>query len=184
LLGAAERSLGKRLVANRLLGWYPKALIGSSLLEAFVAHDEPETPKRLLTIVRLFVSFRASCPFCIDMNAKYFSEAGLTELELDALRLMASDPELAPSAAFSTGELAAIRYAASITATPVSFDADNIALVKELFGERGMVILASTAAQVNFWARLIQGLGAPPAGFSSSCSVLHLDEYRTLRNPS
>jgi len=27
------------------------------------------------------------------------------------------------------------------------------------------VILVSTAAQVNYWARLIQGLGIPPAGF-------------------
>jgi hypothetical protein len=34
-----------------------------------------------------------------------------------------------------------------------------------------MVILASTTAQVNYWARLIQALGIPPAGFNEACEV-------------
>jgi hypothetical protein len=33
------------------------------------------------------------------------------------------------------------------------------------------VILASTAAQVNYWARLLQALGVPPAGFSDRCEI-------------
>ena len=40
--------------------------------------------------------------------------------------------------------------------------------VARLFTEREVVILATTAAQVNFWARTIQALGIPPAGF---CTV-------------
>jgi len=39
------------------------------------------------------------------------------------------------------------------------------------FTEREIVILASTVAQVNYWARLIQGLGAPPEGFSDKCKL-------------
>ncbi|MBU0929331.1 MAG: carboxymuconolactone decarboxylase family protein [Spirochaetes bacterium] len=181
LLGAVERSLGKRLVANRILGWYPKALLGSGLLEAFIAHDEPEAPRRLLAMIRLFVSFRVSCAFCIDMNALRFEEAGLSEAEVGALRLMAAGGEPAVPGSFSEGELAALRYAASATSTPVAFDAGDVALVRELYGERGMVIVASTAAQVNFWARLIQSLGVAPAGFSEGCAVLRLDEYGTVR---
>jgi len=181
LLQSVERKLGKRLVANRILGWYPKALVGSGLLEAFVAHDEPETPRRLLALVRIFVSFRVSCAFCIDMNSQHFKEAGLTEPELEALRSLAADAGSANGAVFSDKERAALAYAAAITATPVLFDADNVSLVRTLFGERGMVLLASTAAQVNFWARLIQSLGVAPAGFSMECAVLHLEEYGTLR---
>lgn len=181
LLRSVERKLGKRLAANRILGWYPKALIGSGLLEAFVAHDEPETPRRLLAMVRIFVSFRVSCAFCIDMNSQHFKEAGLAEPELEALRSLAADSGSEAGAVFSDKERAALAYVASITATPVSFDADNIALVRTLFGERGMVVLASTAAQVNFWARLIQSLGVAPAGFTKECAVLHLEEYGTLR---
>ncbi|PKL24001.1 MAG: hypothetical protein CVV47_12115 [Spirochaetae bacterium HGW-Spirochaetae-3] len=179
LLGSVERRLGRRLVANRILGWYPKALVGSGLLEALVAHDEPETPRRLLAMVRIFVSFRVSCAFCIDMNAKDFRGAGLSDADVEALRAMAADPGRPWDDTFSAGERAALRYASSITSTPVSFDSSNVALVRGTFGERGMTILASTAAQVNFWARLIQSFGVPPAGFSSSCEALHLDEYST-----
>ncbi|OHD15362.1 MAG: hypothetical protein A2Y38_10825 [Spirochaetes bacterium GWB1_59_5] len=181
LLRSVERKLGKRLVANRILGWYPKALIGSGLLEAFIAHDEPETPRRILAMVRIFVSFRVSCAFCIDMNSQHFKEAGLGESELAALRSLAADSGFTDGAVFSDKERAALAYVASITATPVSFDAENVSRVRRLYGERGMVLLASTAAQVNFWARLIQSLGVPPAGFSKECPVLHLEQYVTLR---
>jgi alkylhydroperoxidase family enzyme len=134
-------------------------------------------------MVRIFVSFRVSCAFCIDMNSQHFKDAGLSEADIETLRSIAADPGSIAGDAFTLKERAALRYAASITSTPVSFDAGNVALVRELYGERGMVILASTAAQVNFWARLIQSLGVPPAGFSSSCRVLHLDEYKTIRVP-
>ena len=181
LLRSVERKLDKRLVANRILGWYPKALIGSGLLEAFIAHDEPETPRRILAMVRIFVSFRVSCAFCIDMNSQHFKEAGLSESELAALRSLAADSGSDAGAVFSEKERTALAYVASITATPVSFDAENVSRVRQRFGERGMVLLASTAAQVNFWARLIQSLGVAPAGFSRECAVLHLEEYGTLR---
>jgi hypothetical protein len=42
---------------------------------------------------------------------------------------------------------------------------------KANFTEREIVILASTAAQVNYWTRLLQALGVPPAGFSDHCDI-------------
>jgi len=50
-------------------------------------------------------------------------------------------------------------------ADAIKFYPDFIQLITSNFTEREMVILASTAAQVNYWARLIQTLGIPPAGF-------------------
>jgi alkylhydroperoxidase family enzyme len=43
--------------------------------------------------------------------------------------------------------------------------------LKAHFTERELVVLASTAAQVNYWGRLIQALGIPPAGFSGQCEL-------------
>ena len=43
--------------------------------------------------------------------------------------------------------------------------------LKKKFNEREIVILACMAAQVNYWARLIQALGIPPAGFSNQCDL-------------
>ena len=43
--------------------------------------------------------------------------------------------------------------------------------IKLNFTEREIVIMASIAAQVNYWARMIQALGVPPAGFSDKCDI-------------
>jgi alkylhydroperoxidase family enzyme len=67
--------------------------------------------------------------------------------------------------AFSERERLAIQSARLVSQTPLKFHPDFIAQIKANFDEREMVILASTAAQVNYWARLIQALGIPPAGF-------------------
>ena len=53
--------------------------------------------------------------------------------------------------------------------------------MKEIFSEREFVVISSTIAQVNFWTRIIQGIGVPPAGFSENCSILRLSEYQTMK---
>jgi alkylhydroperoxidase family enzyme len=185
LLGLALRlvaaRLGGRLVANRILVWYPKALIGSGVMEALVAHDDPEVPKRLLKLLRVQVSFLASCPFCIDLNAKEYRESGITDEEILALRGLGPLGEVR---SLSAAEAAALEYARCATATPVAFSSEVIEGMKRQFSERAMVIIASTVAQVNFWTRLIQSLGVQPAGFSKECAILDLEGHRTLAPPA
>ncbi len=178
MLALVEKGLGKPLVANRILAHYPKAFWGSGILEALVAHHDREVPRRLLKLLRMQVSFAVSCPFCIDMNSKEFSGEGITEDEILALRGIKGLDEVA---SLSEAERAALAYARAICSTPVAFEADMIAELKRHFSERAIVIVASTAAQVNFWARLIQSFGVLPAGFTSECAVLDLDAYNTRR---
>jgi alkylhydroperoxidase family enzyme len=66
---------------------------------------------------------------------------------------------------FSEREKLAIQYTRVISQTPLKFHPDLVERVKSVFTEREFVILASTATQVNYWARLIQTLGIPPTGF-------------------
>jgi alkylhydroperoxidase family enzyme len=177
-LSLVERRLGRRLLANRILSWYPKALVGSGIMEGLVAHDDPEVPRRLLTLVRVATSFHVSCPFCIDMNASDFSAKGLSDQEI--LGLQGRVP-LEGIDSISARELAALRYVQCMCATPLSFPAEVIQGMRQHFTPRAMVIVASTCAQVNFWARLIQSLGVPPAGFSTECTILHLEKYTTSK---
>jgi AhpD family alkylhydroperoxidase len=166
MLGLVEKRMGRTLLANRILSWYPKAAYGAGLMEALVAHDEPEVPRRLLGLLRIQASFLVSCPFCIDMNAKELSRRGITDEEIHGLQGKAP---LSGVTTFTPREIAALRYGACISSTPLAFTTDVIDDMKRHFSERGMVIVASTCAQVNFWARLIQSLGVPPAGFSAEC---------------
>jgi alkylhydroperoxidase family enzyme len=176
VLGLVERRLGKALDANRILAWYPKALYGSGIMEALVAKDEAEVPRRLLKLIRMQTSFLVSCPFCIDMNSEAFRESGISEEEILALRGVKGLDEVAT---FSEAEKAALAYARCISRTPLSFEAETIGRLKGLFSERAIVVIASTCAQVNFWARLIQAFGVKPAGFAEACPALALERYRT-----
>jgi len=159
----SEKITGRMMLPARILAWYPKAALGSGILESLVAHQDGALDARILKLVRMSASFAAACPFCVDMNSHEHEALGINSDEVLALRGQLS---LESAATFSARERLAIQYARLISQTPLKFHPDFIDQLKANFDEREIVILASTAAQVNYWARLIQALGIPPAGFS------------------
>ncbi len=158
----SERITGRIMLPARILAWYPNAALGSRVLESLVAHKDSRLDERMLKLVRMAVSFAVACPFCIDMNSYEHQGLGITEQEVLVLR---GQIELESMNSLSVRERLAIQYARLVSQTPLKFHPDVIGRLKENFTEREIVILASTAAQVNYWARLIQALGIPPAGF-------------------
>jgi len=177
-LWMVEKRLGRKLLANRILTWYPKAFLGSGIMEGLVAHDETEVPRRLLALVRIYTSFLVSCPFCIDLNSREFANKGISEQEIRAMQGRIPMDEV-PT--LTGADRAALRYVECMCRTPVAFTTDAVEGVRQHFTPRGLVILTSTCAQVNFWTRLIQSLGVPPAGFTANCEILDLDAYTTLK---
>jgi AhpD family alkylhydroperoxidase len=129
-------------------------------MESLVAHEDDVMPQRLLKLIRMTASHAVVCPFCIDMNSYEYRNAGITDEEAESLR---GDIEQATT--FTEREKLAIQYTRVISQTPLKFHPDLVERVKSVFNEREFVILVSTAAQVNYWARLIQALGIPPAGY-------------------
>lgn len=173
----AERKTDKPMLVARILSWYPKAAVGAGVMESLVAHSDGRATARLLTLLRMQVSFMASCPFCIDMNSAECDAFGISVDEIEVLQ-QRRDLDVAES--FSRDEKLALRYARALTATPVRIESGLVRDLLAAFSERELVVLASTIAQVNFWSRMVQGLGVPPAGFSESCAVLRLDDFATL----
>jgi alkylhydroperoxidase family enzyme len=102
------------------------------------------------------------------MNSYQFEETNISKDELMVLQGRKTIEEVNT---FSDRERLAIQYAKLISQSPLQFPHPFIEELKRLFNEREIVILASTAAQVNYWARLIQALGIPPAGFSNQCDL-------------
>ena len=158
----SEHMTGKTMLPPRILSWYPKAAIGSGIMEALVTHEDGAMNKRMLKLIRMTASFATACPFCIDMNSHEHRSHGLTDEEAESLR---DDFEKIDT--FSEREKLAITYTRVISQTPLKFYPELVEKVKTAFNEREFVILVTTAAQVNYWARLIQALGIPPAGFRS-----------------
>lgn len=164
----SKKITGKDMLPARILAWYPKAAIGSGALEALVAHKDRKLDERILKIVRIQASFAAACPFCIDMNSYRYEE---DKISADELMVLQGRKALDEVLTFSERERLALQYAKLVSQTPLQFPLSFVEELKRQFDEREIVILASTAAQVNYWARLIQALGVPPAGFSNSCDL-------------
>lgn len=143
------------LLPPRLLAWYPKAAVSSGIVEALIARKDGRVTERMLKMVRMAVSFTASCPFCVGLNSEGW-DAMMTEPELNALQ---GSTRLADVPSISDAECLAIEYARLISATPLALSPALGDRLRDTFSEREIVVLATTAAQVNYWARLIQGLG-------------------------
>jgi hypothetical protein len=107
------------------------------------------------------------------MNSYEHRQHGITDQEAESLR-----GDFEQMGTFSEREQLAIAYTRVISQTPLKFHPDLVERVKSVFTEREFVILASTAAQVNYWARLIQALGIPPAGFGSDLGRVAPDQRR------
>ncbi|MDK2829275.1 carboxymuconolactone decarboxylase family protein [Clostridium beijerinckii] len=158
----------KDLLVPKLLAWYPKVAISSGILESMAIHGKSDLDKRILKLIRIQASLSVSCPFCIDMNSSEYKNNGITKEEMYYLTGKSS---LDIGDTFTTKEKLALEYTKLICQTPIKIPKDFMEKVKANFNEREIVSIASTVAQVNYWARLIQALGVPPAGFSNKCEL-------------
>lgn len=164
----AEREAGQAMLPARLLAWYPRAAISSGVLEALIADGKTDLNPRLLRLVRLQTSLAAACPFCVQMNSTAMEDSRLTPEELSALQ---GRIELSTVTTFTQRERLAIEYARLISRSPLSFPPEFVEALTASFTEREIVILATTAAQVNYWTRLFQALGIPAPEASDQCDV-------------
>jgi len=158
----------KDLLVPKILSWYPKTAISSGIMEAMVEHGRKNLDQRILKLVRMQVSLAVSCPFCIDMNSFEYEKLGIDKEIVTILQQQLSCEEIG---GLSKREKLAIEYARQICRTPIKVSPVLVEELKNHFTEREIVILASVIAQVNYWARLIQALGIPPAGFSDECKL-------------
>jgi alkylhydroperoxidase family enzyme len=164
----SNRVTKKDLLAPKLLAWYPKVAISSGVLESLVAHGKKDLNPRILKLIRIQSSISVACPFCVDMNSFEYEKDGITPEEMMGLTGSVAMDEIQ---SFSKQERLALEYAKIISSTPVEVPMELIEELKTGFTEREIVILASTIAQVNYWARMLVSLGVPPAGFSESCNI-------------
>ncbi len=167
-LWISKKETGKDLLTARMMTWYPRSAIGSGVLELMTAKGKTPLEKRLLNLVRLQASLVCSCRFCVDMNSASIEKNGISEEEFSALR---DNTDCHTIATLSVRESLAIEYATRMSNTPLVFEDGFIDKLKANFSEKEIVMLASTIASVNYWARFNQALGIPSAGFNDKCMI-------------
>lgn len=164
----SHKITGKDLLVPKLLAWAPKVALSSGILESLVAHGDKDLDRRLLKLIRIQTSLTVSCPFCIDMNTFDYKADGISDDELEVLRGLKNMDEVNT---FSEREKATLDYVKHLCSSPISMTPEVSDRLIRNFTPREIVILASTVAQVDYWARLIQGLGVPPEGFMDQCDL-------------
>lgn len=160
-----KKVISKDLILPKLLAWYPRAAKSYVMLEAILAHPKKDLNNRILTLAKIQASLTVSCPFCIDINSLEYEKNGISKQEFLALIGKINIDDIAT---FTTPEILTLEYARYISQTPIRIPKELASKLKLNFTEHELVILASTVAQVNYCARLMQGLGSPPQGFSNS----------------
>ncbi|MGD9940041.1 MAG: carboxymuconolactone decarboxylase family protein [Clostridia bacterium] len=177
LLGFAERGFDKEVMPGRVLTWSTDLGVASGALELYIEKGAAKIlDPRLVYLLRMQVSFAASCPFAIDLNSSKYAEHGITEEEIQAMQLLV---DMDSVTSFSEQEKVALRYAIAMTKTPVSFDEQLLSDVRRLFSHEEIVAMAALAAKVNYWARFIEAMRIKPAGFTDD-PVLRLEDFQTF----
>ncbi len=164
----SHKVTGKDLLVPKLLAWVPQVALSSGILEFLVAHGKKDLNPRLLKLVRIQTSLSVACPFCIDMNTFGYQDDGISNEELDGL---IGRKKIEDIKTFSSQEKIVLDYVKHLCASPIVMPKEVSDPITQSFSQRELVILASTVAQVNYWARLIQGLGVPPEGFMDQCEL-------------
>jgi alkylhydroperoxidase family enzyme len=159
-LWIAKRASGEDTLVARLLTWCPKAAVGAGAMEALVAHDVGRVDERMLKLVRMTVSSVVDCPFCVGFNGRDWHK----HLTDDELEVVQGRRDAVDVATLDAAERLALEYARVLSATPIAVPRELGVRLNEHFTEREIVVLATTVAQVGYWARVAQGLGCPALG--------------------
>lgn len=160
-LWIARRATGKDPLPARLLAHFPKGAVGAGVFELAAAHAPRDLDGRTLAVARIVASLTTGCPFCLDMNAATWRDAGLRAEELAAL--FAGDETR--WGALGERESLAARWARALSSTPIVVSDELREALRAAFTPRELVVLATTIAQVSYWSRFNQAMDVPAAGF-------------------
>jgi AhpD family alkylhydroperoxidase len=156
----ARRQYGEPIVESTLVfARHPR------LLRWFAAYNRAverpgRLPKALLELAVLKAATVVACEFCLDIGSELARKAGLTDAQLLAMH----DAEA--SGLFDESELLVMDYARAMTVTPPEVTDEQVAALRERYGDEGVLELTHLIAWENARARTNTALGLGAGGFS------------------
>lgn len=158
-LRVLARARRNRLDLLRALARRPQLLVGTGVYEVAIALSARVAP-RLKILAELKVAALASCEFCLDIGSEIARDSGLSDAELRAL------PGYRTSDLFDDDDRLVMELAEALTRTPAIVPEDLRTRVEARFTAAQRTELIAVIACENQRARLNQGLGIRPGGFS------------------
>ena len=158
-VGILFRARRNRFDLVAALARRPQLALGTVAMELGIATSARVDP-RLKILAELKAASIVACEYCLDIGSALARHEGLTEDQLRAL------PRHRSSDAFDDDERTVLDLAEALTRVPAIVDDELRERVDRAFTPAQQTELVLLIAWENQRARLNQGLGVRPSGFS------------------
>ncbi|ADU00822.1 carboxymuconolactone decarboxylase family protein [Mycolicibacterium gilvum] len=163
----AKRRFGEVPEPFAIYAHHPGVMMAGALHEGMLERASTTLPANVRELAVYWTARQIGCSWCVDFGAMLMRLDGL-----DLVRLKDID-DYATSPSFSDDERAAIAYAAAMTTDPHTVTDEQVADLRERFGDKGVMELTYQVGVENMRARMNAALGITEQGFSSgdACRV-------------
>jgi AhpD family alkylhydroperoxidase len=157
----AKRRFGEVPVPFAVGAHHMPLLVANAVHETLLERGSTKLPTAVRELAVYWTARTIGCSWCVDFGAMMIRLDGL-----DTERLKHID-DYATSALFTDDERAAMRYADAMTTDPHTVTDDQVAELRQRFGDAGVLELTYQIGVENMRARMNTALGVTEQGFSS-----------------
>ncbi|TDV54165.1 carboxymuconolactone decarboxylase family protein [Actinophytocola oryzae] len=157
----ARRRFGVVPEPFTVLARHRKLFMAAARHELAAEKANEAVPKPILELAVFRVAQRLGCSWCVDFGTMLQKHAGL---DIERLRHI-DDYRTSPT--YTDQERLAVAYADAMTTTPVSVTDEQVARLREEFGDEGVLELTYQIGLENMRARMYSSLDIRDQGFGS-----------------
>ena len=163
----AKRRFGQVPEPFAVAAHHPRLLVANGVHEALLQAGSKKLPTSVRELAVFWTARTVGCSWCVDFGAML---QRLDGLDVDRLK---SIDQYATSPSFSADERAAIAYADAMTTDPHTVTDEQVADLRQRFGDDGVIELTYQIGVENMRARMYSALGITEQGFNSgdACRV-------------
>jgi alkylhydroperoxidase family enzyme len=163
----ARRRLGEVPEPFTVVAHHPRLMVANVVHEMLLQSGSKKLPKNVRELAVFWAGRTIGCSWCVDFGSML---QGLDGLDVDRLKEI---DNYATSPRYTDDERAAIRYADAMTTDPHTVTDEQVADLRDRFGDAGVIELTYQVGVENMRARMYSALGITEQGFNSgdACRV-------------
>ena len=163
----ARRKFGEVPEPFTVVAHHPRLLVANAVHETLLDSGSKKLPKNVRELAVYRTARTIGCSWCVDFGSMLQRLDGL-----DVDRLKEID-DYATSPRYTDDERAAIAYSDAMTTDPHTVTDEQVADLRQRFGDDGVIELTYQIGVENMRARMYSALGITEQGFSSgdACRV-------------
>jgi AhpD family alkylhydroperoxidase len=162
----AKRQVGAVPEPFSVLARHRKLFMAAGLHEMVAEKASGKLPKNVLELAVYRVAQQLGCSWCVDFGAMLMKHGGL---DVDRLKHI-DDYRTSPT--YTHQERLAVAYADAMSATPGTVTDEQVAELREEFGDEGVLELTYQIGLENMRARMFSALDVRDQGFTSGDACL------------